>query len=68
MQKYSYINIYDKCRSERAKQTLNNEHSDVNELEDYGTREKQINTKKEPSCVGSKKLNVVGGTVLRRSH
>ena len=29
-----------KYRSDRAKQTLNNEHSDVNELEDYGTRKK----------------------------
>lgn len=33
-----------KSRSDRAKQTLNNEHSDVNELEDYGTRKKFLNT------------------------
>ena len=68
MQKYSYINIYDKCRSERAKQTLNNKHSNVNELEDYGTRKKLLNTKIEPHLDGSVKNNVVGGTVLRRSH
>ena len=62
MQKYSYINIYDKCRSERAKQTLNNKHSNVNELEDYGTLKKLLNTKIEPHLDGSLKNNVDGGT------
>ena len=51
-----------KYRSDRAKQTLNNEHSDVNELEDYGTRKKLLNTKIEPNLDGSLKNNVVGGT------
>ena len=51
-----------KSRSDRAKQTLINEHSDVNELEDYGTRKKLLNTKIEPNLDGSVKNNVVGGT------
>lgn len=51
-----------KCRSDRAKQTLNNERSDVNELEDYGTCKKLLNTKIEPILDGSLKNNVVGGT------
>ena len=51
-----------KSRSDRAKQALNNEHSDVNELEDYRTRKKLLNTKIEPNLDGSLKNNVDGGT------
>ena len=51
-----------KNRSDRAKQALNNEHSDVNELEDYRTRKKPLNTKIEPHLDGSLKNNVDGGT------
>ena len=51
-----------KSRSDRAKQALNNEHSDVNELEDYGTRKKLLNTKIEPNLYGSIENNVVRGT------
>lgn len=53
-----------KSRSDRAKQTLNNEHSDVNELEDYGTRKKLLNTKIEPHLDGSIKNNVEKVTIL----
>lgn len=50
-----------KSRSDRAKQALNNEHSDVNELEDYRTRKKLLNTKIEPNLDGSLKLMSTGG-------
>ena len=49
-------------RSDRVKQALNNEHSDVNEMKAYGTRKKLLNTKIEPNFEGSKKSNVDGGT------
>lgn len=45
-------------RSDRVKQALNNEHSDVNEMKDYGTRKKLLNTKIEPNLNGSIK-NIV---------
>lgn len=51
-----------KSRSDRAKQTLNNEHSDANEMKVYGTRKKLLNTKIEPNLDGSLKSNVDGGT------
>lgn len=51
-----------KSRSDRAKQTLNNEHSCVNEMKAYGTRKKLLNTKIEPNLDGSLKINVDGGT------
>lgn len=51
-----------KKRSQKAKQALNNEHSDVNEVKDYGTRKKLLNTIIEPNFKGSIKNNVVGGT------
>lgn len=49
-------------RSERAKQALQNIRPDINDLIDYGTRKKLLNTKIEPIFEGSKKLNVDGGT------
>lgn len=49
-------------RSERAKQALQNIRPRVNDLVDYGTRKKLLNTKIEPNFDGSKKVNVVGGT------
>lgn len=39
-----------------------NPQEDFNKIIDFGTRKEQINSKKEPHCVGSKKLNVDGGT------
>ena len=51
-------------RSERAKQALQNIRPDVNDLVDYGTRKRLLNTKIEPNFVDSKKSNVVGGTCL----
>ena len=51
-----------KTPTEEAKQALQNIRSDVNDLVDYGTRKKLLNTKIEPNFEGSKKLNVVGGT------
>ena len=51
-----------KSRSDRAKQTLNNEHSDVKEMKAYGTSKKLLNTKIEPNLDGSIKNNVDGGT------
>lgn len=50
-----------KSRSDRAKQTLNNEYSDANEMKAYGTRKKPLNTKIEPNLDGSLKSNVDGG-------
>lgn len=38
------------------------QQEDFNKIVDFGTRKEQINSKKEPLCVGSKKLNVDGGT------
>ena len=49
-------------RSNSAKQILKNIHPNVNEIKDYGTRQKLLNTKIEPIHEGSKKLNVDGGT------
>lgn len=49
-------------RSERAKQALQNIRPDVNDLVDYGTRKKLLNTKIEPNFTDSKKSNVDGGT------
>lgn len=55
-----------KSRSDRAKQALNNEHSDVNELEDYRTRKKLLNTKIESCFEDSIKYNVGDGTFHSR--
>jgi hypothetical protein len=55
-------------RSERAKQALQNIRPKVNDIIDYGTRKKLLNTEIEPNNEGSKKSNVDGGTVLSRSH
>lgn len=49
-------------RSGRAKQALQNIRPDVNDLVDYGTRKRLLNTKIEPNFEGSKKSNVDGGT------
>ena len=49
-------------RSNSAKQILKNIHPNVNEIKDYGTRQKLLNTKIEPLHKGSKKLIVDGGT------
>ena len=46
-----------KSSSDRAKQPLNNEHSDVNDLKAYGTSKKLLNTKIEPNLDGSIKNN-----------
>ena len=51
-----------KTRSERVKQTLQNIRPKLNDIIDYGTREKLLNTKIEPNFVDSKKGNVDGGT------
>lgn len=53
-------------RSERAKQALQNVRPDVNDLVDYGTRKRLLNTKIEPNFENSKKSNVDGGTLRRR--
>ena len=49
-------------RSDRAKQALQNIHPDVNDLVDYGTRKKLLNTKIEPYFEDSIKYNVDRGT------
>lgn len=49
-------------RSDRAKQALQNIRPKLNDIIDYGTRKKLLNTKIEPNFYGSKKVNVVGGT------
>lgn len=49
-------------RSERTKQALQNVRPDVNDLVDYGTRKRPLNTKIEPNFENSKKSNVDGGT------
>ena len=51
-----------KTPTKEAKQALQNIRSDVNDLVDYGTRKKLLNTKIESNFEGSKKRNVVGGT------
>ncbi len=53
-------------RSDRAKQALQNIRPDVNDLVDYGTRKKLLNTKIEPNFECSKKSNVEEGTLPER--
>ena len=50
--------------SEMAKQALQNIRPRVNDLIDYGTRKKLLNTKIEPNFNGSKKVNVDDVTIL----
>ena len=52
-------------RSQRAKQALQNARPKLNDIIDYGTRKKLLNTKIEPNFDGSKKVNVGDGT---RTH
>ena len=49
-------------RTEKAKQACENYPEDFSKIIDFGTRKEQIQTKKEPTNKGSKKLNVDGGT------
>ena len=49
-------------RSQRAKQALQNVQPKLNDIIDYGTRKKLLNTKIEPNFDGSKKVNVDRGT------
>ena len=49
-------------RSQRAKQALQNVQPKLNDIIDYGTRKKLLNTKIEPNFDGSKKVNVEDGT------
>ena len=55
-----------KTPTEGAKQALQNIRSDVDDLVDYGTSKKLLNTKIEPNFKGSKKLNVEEGTLPER--
>ena len=51
-------------RSQQAKEALKNNVLDLTKITMIGTRKDRLNTKIEPYYEGSKKLNVVGGTVL----
>ena len=51
-------------RSDRAKQALQNIRPDVNDLVDYGTRKRLLNTKIEPNLDGSEKSNVDEVTIF----
>lgn len=49
-------------RSQRAKQAHKNVSPKLNDIIDYGTRKRLLNTKIEPNFMDSKKSNVDGGT------
>ena len=55
-------------RSQSAKEALQNNTLDLTKITMIGTRQRCLNTEIESSYENSKKLNVVGGTVLSRSH